>query len=355
MTADAGIGELVASRRGFFWVGIERCREANGTVIRGPMFVQWESPEETSRPHPVVLVHGGGGQGTDWLGTPDGRPGWATHLVQEGFTVYVVDRPGHGRSAYHPDVLGPMGPQFSLELARTLFMPGGAPHPTAHLHTQWPGDGSLDDPLLEQFSASSGPMPQDLAAAQALDGARCAELLDRIGPAILITHSAGGQCGWHAADARPGLVRAIVAIEPLGPPFVENADLGISLDYGLTGSPLTFAPSLADASELLRATDETGTVLQAEPARRLPNLAGIPIAVVSAEASLLAHGDAATAAFLRQAGCGAEHVPLADHGVHGNGHLMMLERNSRDVLAVILDWLDRAVPERSCTTLEVTR
>jgi hypothetical protein len=28
------------------------------------------------RPFPVVLVHGGGGQGTDWMETPDGRPGW---------------------------------------------------------------------------------------------------------------------------------------------------------------------------------------------------------------------------------------------------------------------------------------
>ena len=67
---------------------------AGFTVARGPMYVQWESPVEGRRPYPLVLIHGGGGQGLDWLGTPDGRPGWATYLVQEGYTVYVVDSGG---------------------------------------------------------------------------------------------------------------------------------------------------------------------------------------------------------------------------------------------------------------------
>src|SRR5690242_5388026 len=108
------------------------------------MFVQWEAPVEVARPYPLVLVHGGGGQGTDYLGTPDGRPGWATRLVQEGYAVYVVDRPGHGRAALHPDVLGAMGVPFSYELATAFFT--RADHPTAHLHTQWPGPGDLGDP-----------------------------------------------------------------------------------------------------------------------------------------------------------------------------------------------------------------
>src|SRR3954462_10141028 len=70
------------------------------------MYVQWEAPVDVTRPYPVVLVHGGGGQGTDWMGTPDGRPGWFQYLVQEGFKVYVVDRPGHGRSPLHPELHG---------------------------------------------------------------------------------------------------------------------------------------------------------------------------------------------------------------------------------------------------------
>jgi len=50
--------------------------------------------------------------------------------------------------------------------------------------------------------------------------------------------------------------------------------------------------------------------------------------------------DAHTVAFLRQAGCDVEHLRLGEHGVHGNGHLMMLEKNNREALQPILDWLE---------------
>jgi pimeloyl-ACP methyl ester carboxylesterase len=342
--------EPITSRRGFFWVGIERVAHPAGTTLRGPMYVEWEEPVEVRKPYPIVLIHGGGGQGTDWLGTPDGRPGWATFLVQEGYAVYVVDRPGHGRAAFHPDLLGAMGPPFTFEFAHWLFMPppeGPASHPASHLHTEWPGSGPEDE-VADQLLAGTGPMIADFAAAHALEQSRGAELLDRIGPAILITHSAGGPAAWLAADARPDLVKALVAIETIGPPFLENPQLGVSLDWGLTAAPLTFDPPVADASELVRETHEVPggppMTLQAEPARRLPNLARFPIAVVAAEASPFIHFDDHTVEFLKQAGCDVERVRLAEHGVHGNGHGMMMEKNNREALQVILDWLDRRVP-----------
>jgi pimeloyl-ACP methyl ester carboxylesterase len=341
-------GELVTSRRGFFWIAGERATHPAGTVERAPMYVQWEAPDVVRQPYPIVLVHGGGGQGTDWLGTPDGRPGWATYLVQEGYAVYVVDRPGHGRGSYHPDVLGPMTGPFSYELAVGLFMScadGSIPHPTGHLHTRWPGTGTVDDPNVEQFVASSGPMIQDFPGSHALDQARGVELLDRIGPAILMAHSAGGPMGWLVADARPDLVKALVEIEPMGPPFAANPDLGFSLDWGLSAAPITYDPPAEKASDLRTETHapaEPGglpTVLQAEPARSLANLKGIPIALVSAPASLLGHWAPPTVAFLRQAGCEVEDLRLGERGVEGNGHLMMLETNSREALQPILDWL----------------
>src|SRR5262245_44112007 len=147
-------GEPVTSRRGFFWVGAERVDGAFGTVVRAPMYVQWEAPVEERHPYPVVLIHGGGGQGLDWLGTPDGRRGWATLRVQQGYAVYVVDRPGHGRSSFHPDVIGPMGPPFPFQAGEMIFDPPSE----AHLHTQWPGEIAM-----ETMVASSGPMPADLA------------------------------------------------------------------------------------------------------------------------------------------------------------------------------------------------
>ena len=115
-----------------------------------------------TKPYPIVLVHGGGGQGTDYLGTPDGRPGWATFLVQEGYAVYVVDRPGHGRAPFHPEVLGPVGSLFPYELVSALMTNSAAgpmAHPTAQLHTQWPGSGDPDDPSVHQFAAGAGWLP----------------------------------------------------------------------------------------------------------------------------------------------------------------------------------------------------
>jgi pimeloyl-ACP methyl ester carboxylesterase len=338
-------GELVTSRRGFFWVVDETVSLPQGTVPRGQIFVQWEAPETVTKPYPIVLVHGGGGQSTDYLGTPDGRPGWATFLVREGYAVYVVDRPGHGRAPFHPDVLGPLGSVFPYELVSALFTnsaDGPMAHPTAHLHTQWPGSGNPDDPSVHQFAAGAGWLPADFPAAHAIERDRGAALLDDIGPAILMTASAGSPMGWLTADARPSLVKAIVSLEPMGPPFLVNPDIGVSLDWGLTAAPMTFDPPAASPDELAKAPVGEWT-LQAEPARKLPALAAIPVAILESEASLFAYSCPGTAAFLEQAGCRVDRIVLADHGVHGNGHLMLIERNNREALEPILRWLDATV------------
>jgi pimeloyl-ACP methyl ester carboxylesterase len=213
----------VTSRRGSFWITGERVRTPVGTVPRGPMYVAWEAPAGAAHPLPLVLVHGGGGQGLDYLATPDGRPGWASLLVEAGYAVYVVDRPGLGRSPHHPDVLGPMGAPFPFEIGAQLF---GPPAGSVPGHTQWPGEGGLDDPVLEQFMCCVGPMLASLADGHSLEAERLARLLDAVGECVLVTHSAGSACGWLAAQARPQLVRALVAIEPMGPPFAEMPGMG---------------------------------------------------------------------------------------------------------------------------------
>jgi pimeloyl-ACP methyl ester carboxylesterase len=236
-----------------------------------------------------------------------------------------------------------MSPPLPYETGEWLMRPA-RPEPASRPHPQWPGSGGADDEALDQFMAGTGPMIADTAAAHALEQACGVELLDHIGPAILFSHSAGGPLGWLLADARPGLVRALVAIEPLGPPFSAGAPGGFSLPWGLTAAPVTFDPPAADPAEL-RLTVTGGPAgapplrLQADPPRRLPSLAQVPIAVVSAEASPLAAASPVIQAFLEQAGCAVDPIRLAEHGVHGNGHGMMFERNNREVLDVLLRWL----------------
>lgn len=313
------------TRRGRFWIPGERVSIAGKTYQRGPMFVEWEAAETFTRPDPIVLMHGGGFQGTEWFETPDGRPGWAQRLVEAGYVVLVVDRPGHGRSPYHIETLGPMGPPFSYEGGRQIYFPPDEPR-----HTQWVFARD-DDAAMDAFIAGYGPLPADLEASESMDADRTATLLDRIGPAIIMTHSASGPDGWLVADRRPGLVRAIVAIEPMGPPFASVPNIG-RLRWGATAAPMRFEPPVRDPEDLQHA--EPGTF-------RLPALADVPILIVTAEASAFASAGPPTAAFLHAAGAKTELLDLPDHGVHGNGHGLIYEMNSDAALAPVLEWLTR--------------
>ena len=146
----------------YFWVGVERAHLARGTMVNGQqMYVEYWTPTQLRRPFPIVLVHGGGGQGTDWLGTPDGRAGWVTFLLQEGYKVFVVDRPGHGRSPFHPDLHGAFPAQATtLEAMSGQFTPPNTMKPAVGpyrpLHNQWPGTGEVGSRDLDQFVAAQG-------------------------------------------------------------------------------------------------------------------------------------------------------------------------------------------------------
>lgn len=312
-----------AIRRGHFWIPGERVTSGGRTCQRGPMYVEWEAPESVTRRWPVVLMHGGGFQSTEWFDTPDGRPGWAQRLAEAGYAVLVVDRPGHGRSPYHVDTLGPMGPPFSYEGGRQIYFPGDDAR-----HTQWPF-AAHDGDAMDAFIAGYGPLPADLEASQTMDADRNAALLDRIGPAILLTHSASGPNGWLVADRRPQLVRAIAPIEPMGPPFATIPNIG-EMRWGPAATPLRFEPPVSDPA-MLR---------QARPGEfRLPSLAHTPILIVTAEASAFAAASPPTAAFLNACGASAQVLNLADRGVHGNGHGLIYEKNSDATLAPVLEWL----------------
>jgi hypothetical protein len=51
-------------------------------------------------------------------------------------------------------------------------------------------------------------------------------------------------------------------------------------------------------------------------------------------------------AFLKQAGCDAEELALRDKGILGNGHMMMIENNRRQVFDAIRGWIEEKMPAR---------
>src|SRR5205807_155890 len=81
---------LKLAGQGCFWVGVQRKQMSYGAIAQGQMFVQYMIPVENRYPYPVIMVHGGGGQGTHMMGI-GGRPGWVHYLVQAGYSVYWLD------------------------------------------------------------------------------------------------------------------------------------------------------------------------------------------------------------------------------------------------------------------------
>ena len=184
------------------------------------------------------------------------------------------------------------------------------------------------------------PFLADVAIEQTRLKAAGTALLDRIGPALLITHSQGGPAGWLLADARPEKVKGIIAIEPAGPPFANRAIAGLQKPYGITDIPLTYdpPPDAGDAplpTETLTSPDGQQWKLQAQPARRLVKVSKVPVVLVTAEASYHAAYDEFTVEFLRQAGIKVEWLRLVDHGIKGNGHMMFMELNNLEIARLI--------------------
>lgn len=255
---------LIIADQGYFHVGGSYQTIDKSEILVGQMYVWYQIPKQSRRPYPVVLVHGGGQTGTNFLRTPDGRPGWAEFFLQEGYTVYVIDWPGHGKSNYVAPVYGPPGlvPTEARERRFTAPKQFADNWPQAQKHTQWPGSGRKGDPIFDHFLASQsitptanvkdvGPLNEKLTADALI------ALLDKIGPAIVLTHSMSGKPGWLVADARAKLVKAMLAVEPNGPPFHEapyawgsSKGEALTRPWGLTSFPVTYDPPVKNPSEI---------------------------------------------------------------------------------------------------------
>jgi pimeloyl-ACP methyl ester carboxylesterase len=278
---------------------------------------------ESSEHHPtVVMVHGGGHTGSCYLMTADGRPGWAYRFAERGYRVAVPDWPGHGRSG-------------ALDL-RTL--------------------------TGEQVCQSLAALISSLN-----------------GSVVLLTHSMGGALGWRVAELSGDKIIAIAGIAPAPPgniqpepeilsdseeglvlrtPFrtltLQNegaalATPGFVVDK-LVGSSRQFPLEQLDAYTSL--LTHTGSRLLYERLNvrgsqvRVQNTGcfrGKPVIIVTGSDDLEhpRHVDEEVATWLSAQGAESQFVWLPDQGIDGNGHMMMMERNSDQIADLILEWLDQ--------------
>lgn len=347
-------------REARFYVGGKWTTEPGNETMDGAMYVEMWEPKKIAHPYPVVFVVSSAGQGEyELMQTPDGRAGWAYDFVNRGYTVYMMDFPGHGRSAFIPSVDGKLTPPRSGPLMEEVWS-GGRPPATPETswpqytkQTQWPGTGKMGDPVFDNYARTE---VQGVSGGEQLETATIVDveqLIDMINkPIILLLHSGEAAIGWVIADQRAKVIKGIVAAEPVAPPIVneERGQTGPGRLLGLSNLPVHYEPPVKDPTELHPVKQEKADGpdlhpcwVQREPAHKLVNLQGIPVLEVSGEASYHRPYSHCVAKWLNQAGVKTEFVRLEDVGLPGNGHQFMSEKNSAGISKFFMDWLDKNV------------
>jgi pimeloyl-ACP methyl ester carboxylesterase len=348
LPAMAAEPPLEIAREGYFYTGIQRLPDDGG--VTGQMFVEYQIPAHLASPYPIVMIHGSYQNGSNFLGTPDDREGWREYFARRGYAVYVVDQPSQGRSNYAP-ANGSAGMPNTTGLERQFTaIEKFNLWPTAKLHTQWPGTGTRGDAVFDQMEASQQPTLRDNVRMDALNRAAGRQLLERIGPAILLTHSRSGPIGWVIANDTKSLVKGIIALEPGGPPFFDTIPVSMNgpapaRENGVAYDTLTYDPPVTSRADFdpVQETQPQAPGLErcmvpSKP-HKLVNLTGIPVMILTSESSYHAAYDHCTSQFLTQSGVANDFIPLEDRGIHGNGHMMMLEKNNLEISALIEGWI----------------
>ena len=321
--AGGEAGNLLLRDVGAKFIGHTTDRQDDGSLnVLNPMFVQYFLPVERQHEYPLVLVHGGGGQGTDWLETPDGRDGWVDYFIADGWDVYIVDRPGHGRSQSNSSC-----GNGSVQVANTAIIsmladshadvwPGGEPTPT-------------NDAVIKlTASVTTAPYCGDETAAKGIS-----VLLDEIGPAILVAHSAGGGAAFRVPDLNREKVIGIIAYEAEGSSPVAP---------GRRGRPplihsLTAEPELSADFEVI--TTEDGCLMQGNYPSQLVGFTDMPVILTGSEMGRRVTRNLleCEAAAWRQAGADAKAVYMPDHGLRGGGHFAMSQLDNAKYVRLFIE------------------
>jgi pimeloyl-ACP methyl ester carboxylesterase len=295
------------------------------------LYAEYQIPP-TARRYPLILIHGGGGTGKVWDTTPDGREGYKTIFLRRGFSVYVVDFARRGRAGY-PSFNGPFG-----TLAGTPIVPNrtsrsgdqlafvrwrlGLEYPTFFANSKFPK--SME--ALDQFFSHLVPTVDNTAVI--LDG--LVALVNKIGPAIVVTHSQSVTFGWQMAIRSPN-VKGIVAYEGATAALFPPGEVppSIPLYDGSPSAPATQVP-LADFMKLTKIPIRIYWADGISAPSPFPGVDNVRVGMYNAGKMVAA---------LNHRGGNASMLSLPAIGIRGNTHFMYSDINNVQVANLMSQFL----------------
>ncbi len=254
--------------------------DRNGSYWVEQMYAQYFLAQSPVCRLPLLFWHGGGMSGAAWETTPDGRAGWLHYFLRRGWDAYLCDAVERGRSGFPPvpEVWDAAPVIQTAESIRERFR-------IQYPDTQFP---------VEAFDTLAAQMVPRWVHTDEIILAGYLALLERTGPAVVISHSQSGMFALVAAQRRPDLLRAVVALEPASTPDPES-------EAGATPTLIVVGDHIEDDPRWPR------------------NMARI-------------RRDAD-----RRPSVQVDWLPA--RGMHGNSHMLMMDRNSLEVADLVHDWL----------------
>jgi hypothetical protein len=286
-----------------------------GQTLHGDhAYTQFQVPMNP-RALPLVMWHGGGQMGKTWEATPDGREGYQSIFLRRGFIVHIIDQPRRGRAGQSTKgtTLTPTPSDQDLFVAWRLGI-----WPDFYPNTKFPQGADALDQFFRQMTVDTG--PSDITVVT--DGVKA--LFDKVGPGVLLTHSASGILGW-VTGIKSSNVRAIYAYEPTDYVFPAS-ELPPPL-----GSIVPHPVSLADFMQL------TKIPIRIQYSDGIPP-APSPYPRVQNWVNRLAMGKLMRDAINRHGG-DASLLHLPQIGILGNTHFSFADVNNLEIADILSDWL----------------
>lgn len=190
--------------QGSFAVGGTVLTDSLGHNYHGDhAYVFYQKPVD-ARKYPLVFAHGVGQFSKTWETTPDGREGFQNIFLRRGFSTYLVDQPRRGNAGRSTETVT-ISPVFDEEEWFNRFRVGI--YPDYFEGVQFSHNKEVLNQYFRQMTPTIGSIDLNVFSDA------YAALFDKIGTAILVTHSQGGGVGWLTLPKTKN-IKAIVAYEP---------------------------------------------------------------------------------------------------------------------------------------------